>query len=107
MRRRGRIESQPSTEIDHAEVKPPLDLPIGLLGKADCAGLGDALNPRRDIDAVAHEIAVGFLDDVAQMNSNAELNRPIFSHAGASTPNIRRAAPLHGRLAVRKYRRRP
>ena len=66
------------------EIEPPLDLPIGLLGKADCAGLGDALNPRRDIDAVAHEIAVGLLDDVAQMNANAEFDAPIFSHAGVA-----------------------
>src|SRR5271166_309493 len=49
-------------EIGHGEIKPPLDLPIGVLGQTNRAGLGDALQARGDIDAVAHEIAVGLLD---------------------------------------------
>ena len=41
-------------KIANREIEPPLDLPIGVLGEIDRAGGGDALNPRRDIDAVAH-----------------------------------------------------
>jgi hypothetical protein len=39
-------------KIDRDEVKSPLDLPIGLFGEADRAGLGDALEQSGDIDAV-------------------------------------------------------
>jgi hypothetical protein len=28
------------------KLEPPLDLPVGLLGQTDSAGLGDALEPR-------------------------------------------------------------
>jgi hypothetical protein len=42
------------TEIARREVKPPLHLTIGVLGEADRAGVGDALDPCRDIDPVAH-----------------------------------------------------
>ena len=61
-------------KIGHSEIEPPLDLPIGLFREADRAGLCDAFQPRGDIDAVAHQIAVGLLDDVAQMNADAELD---------------------------------
>src|ERR1700734_1690783 len=40
--------------------------------EADCAGLGYALEARGDVDAVAHQIAVALLDDVAQMNADAK-----------------------------------
>ena len=45
-------------EIADREIEPPLDLPVGVLGETDRAGLADALQPRGDIDAVAHQIAV-------------------------------------------------
>ena len=64
------------------EIEPPLDLPIGVLGEADRAGLGDALQPRGDIDAVAHQIAVGLLDDVAEMDADAELDAALRRQAG-------------------------
>ncbi len=38
----------------------------------DTAGIGQALQPRRDIDAVAIHRAVGLLDDVAQVNTDAK-----------------------------------
>jgi hypothetical protein len=37
-------------------------------------GLGDALQAGGDIDAVAHQIAVALLDDVAEMNADAEFD---------------------------------
>ena len=66
------------------EIEPPLDLTIGVLGKTDRAGLGDAFEPRGDIDAVAHQIAVALLDHVAEMNADAELDAPIRRHAGVA-----------------------
>ena len=61
-------------EIGDRHVEPAADLTIGVLGKADRAGRGDSLQPRGDVDAVAHEIAVALLDDVAQMNADAKLD---------------------------------
>ena len=58
-----------------------LHLPIGVLGKTDRAGLGDALEPRGDIDAVAHQIAVALLDHVAEMDADAKLDAPIRRNA--------------------------
>ena len=68
-------------EIGDGEIEPPLDLPIGVLGQTDRAGRGDALQPRGDVDAVAHQVAVALLDDVAQMNADAELDAPVGRHA--------------------------
>ena len=68
-------------EIADLEVEPLLDLPVGVLGQADRAGPSDALKPRGDIDAVAHQVAVALLDDVAQMDADAELNPPLLRHA--------------------------
>src|SRR5271167_3899421 len=61
-------------EIADREIEPPFDLAIGVLGKRDCAGLGDSLEPRGDIDAVAHEVAVALLNHVAEMDAHPELD---------------------------------
>jgi hypothetical protein len=71
-------------EIGHRQIKPPLDLTIGVLGETGRPGLGDALQPRGDIDAIAHEIAVGFLDHIAQMNPDAELDPSLGRQAGVA-----------------------
>ena len=68
-------------EIADREFEPPFHLPIGVLGKTDRAGRGDALEPCGDIDAVAHQVAVGFLDDVAQMDADPEFDATIGRHA--------------------------
>ena len=70
-------------EIGDREIEPRLHLPIGVLGQADRAGLGDALQPRGDIDAVAHQIAVALLDDVAEMDADAKLDAAL-GHAGVA-----------------------
>ena len=44
----------------------------------------DALQPRGDVDAVAHQIAVALLDDVAEMNADAEFDAPVRRHAGVA-----------------------
>ena len=69
-------------EIGDREIEPPLHLTIGVLGETDRAGLGDALQSRGDIDAVAHQIAVGLLDDVAEMDADAKLDAALRRHAG-------------------------
>jgi hypothetical protein len=61
-------------EIADREIEPSLDLPVGLLREADPAGLGDALQPRGDIDAVAHQVAVAFLDHVAEMDADPKFD---------------------------------
>ena len=58
----------------HREIEPALHLTIGVLGKADRARLANALQPRGDIDAVAHQIAVAFLDDVTEMNADPKFD---------------------------------
>jgi hypothetical protein len=37
-----------------------------------------------DVDAVAHEVAVGLLDDVAKMNADARFNPSLGRHAGVA-----------------------
>ena len=59
-------------------------MPIGIFGQTDGARLGDTLQPRGDIDAVAHQIAVALLDDVAQMDTDAELNATLGRKAGVT-----------------------
>ena len=61
-------------EIVDREIETPLHLPVGLLGKTDRAWLGDALQPRGDVDTVAHQVAVALLDDVAKVDADAELD---------------------------------
>ena len=71
-------------EIADRKIEPPLHLTIGVFGKADRAGLANAFQTRGDIDAVAHQIAVALLDDVAEMNANPELDAPLGRHAGVA-----------------------
>ena len=71
-------------EIGDGEIEPPLDLPIGVLGETDRARLGDALQPRGDIDAVAHQIAVRLLDHVAEMDANPEFDARSARHASVA-----------------------
>ena len=61
-------------EIADLEIEPLLHLAIRVLGKTDRAGLRDAFEPRGDIDAVAHQVAVTLLDNVTQVNADTELD---------------------------------
>ena len=47
---------------------------MGVFGETDAARLANAFQSSGDIDAVAHQIAVALLDDVAEMNADAERN---------------------------------
>ncbi len=59
-------------EIRDRHIEPAAHLTVGVLGKTDRARPGDPFQSRGDIDAVAHQIAVALLDDVAQMNADAK-----------------------------------
>ena len=71
-------------EIGHLHVEPAAYLTIGVLGETDRAGCGDALKPGCDVDAVAHQIAVELLDDVAEMNTNPEFDAALGRQAGVT-----------------------
>ena len=71
-------------EIGDGQIEPALHLAVGVLGKADRAGLGDAFQPRGDVDAVAHQIAVALLDDVAEMDADPEDDAAVLGHAGVA-----------------------
>ena len=45
---------------------------------------GDSLKPRGDIDAIAHQIVVALLDDVAQVDADAELDASVRRNAGVA-----------------------
>ena len=59
-------------------------MPVGLLGETDRPGLADAFEPSRDIDPVAHEIAVALLDNVAKMDADAKLDALVGRHASVA-----------------------
>ncbi len=71
-------------EVRHRQVEPPFDLTISVVGEADRARLANAFEPCRDVDPVAHEIAVALLDDVAEMNADAELDTALRRQAGVA-----------------------
>ncbi len=71
-------------EVGSLHLEPAAHLPIGVLRKTNRARLGNAIEPRGDIDAVAHEVAVALLDDVAGVNADAELDAPVLRHAGVA-----------------------
>ena len=71
-------------QIADRKLEPPLHLAVGVLGEADRAGLGDAFEPRGDVDAVAHQVAVALLHHVAQMNADAQFDAPLGRHAGVA-----------------------
>ena len=71
-------------EIADGEFDSPSHLPVGVLGERDRAGRGDAFEPRGDIHAVAHQVAIGLLDDVAEMDADPKLDAAIVRKAGVA-----------------------
>src|SRR5271169_935374 len=71
-------------EIGDGEIEPALHLTISVLGEADRARRGNTFQSRRNVDAVAHQIAVALHDDVAQMYADAELDSAVLGHAGVA-----------------------
>ena len=71
-------------QIDEGIAQPVANLLIGRGREAHGAGLANTLQSRRDVDAVAHQIAVALFDHVADMNADAEDNAPVLRHAGVA-----------------------
>ncbi len=71
-------------EIGDGEIEAPFDLTIGVLGETDRARLANAFETRGDVDAVTHQIAVAFLDNVTQMNADPKLNSALRRQAGVA-----------------------
>ena len=71
-------------EISDRHIEPAAHLAIGVLGQTDRAGRGDPFQSRGDVDAVAHQIAVALLDDVAQMNADPEFDAALRRQAGVA-----------------------
>jgi hypothetical protein len=71
-------------EVGDRHVEPAAHLAVGVLGEADGAGIGDPFEARGDIDAVAHEVAVAFLDHVAEMDADSELDAAFRRQAGVA-----------------------
>ena len=59
-------------------------LPIGVLRKTDRTRLGDTFQSCRDIDAVAHQVAVALFDYVAQMYADPKLDAALGRQAGVA-----------------------
>jgi hypothetical protein len=59
-------------------------LPIGILREADGARLGYPLQSRGNVYAIAHQVAVALLDNVAQMNADAKLDAAFGRQAGVA-----------------------
>src|SRR5262249_51960674 len=62
------------------DIEPSLRLPIRILRERDSARFGDALESCGNVDAIPHEIAVGLLDDIAQMDADAEFDPSVGWH---------------------------
>ena len=71
-------------EIGDRHVEPAAHLAVSVLGNTDRAGRSDPFQSRGDVDAVAHEVAVGLLDDVAEMNANPEFDAALRRQAGVA-----------------------
>ena len=69
----------------------PRDLVVDAAGDADAARLGQALQPRRDIDAVAVEV-VALDDDVAEIDADAQHDTPRLRQVRIRSAIIRRCS---------------
>src|SRR5208337_849897 len=54
------------------------------LGKTDRSRLGDAFEPRGDIDAVAHQVAVALLDHIADVDADPKDDLTVLGHSGVA-----------------------
>ena len=71
-------------------------LVVGGRRETDAAWLANALEPRRDVDAVAHQVAVGLLDHVAEMDPDPQYDASFSGNAfvaiGEAALHLDRAA---------------
>ena len=63
-----------SPDVLEGDIDLAANLPVGVVGDADAAGLSDSFKPRGNVDAVAENVVV-IDDDVADMDADAEFDR--------------------------------
>jgi uncharacterized membrane protein YeaQ/YmgE (transglycosylase-associated protein family) len=68
-------------KVDTGFVQFLTSLTRGILGQANPGGPSDVLDPRSDIDAVAHQTAVGLFDHIAQMNADPKFDATVLRRA--------------------------
>ena len=76
-----------SPSIDEVGRHLALHLPPSVLGNRDAARLGDAFDPRRNVDAVAEDI-VALDDDVADIDADPKPDRIGHGAAGVALPKL-------------------
>jgi hypothetical protein len=80
----GDVPQSRQPKIGNHQIEPAPHLAVGVLGQTDRARVGDTLQSRGDVDAVAHQVAVALLDAVAQMYADPKDDAPILRHAGVT-----------------------
>ena len=73
--------------IDEVGRDLALHLPPSVLGNRDAARFGNALDPRRDVDAVAKDV-LALDDDVADIDADPELDRIGLGATGIVLPKL-------------------
>jgi hypothetical protein len=76
-----------------------LNLPPSVLGNRDSARLGDAFDPRRDVDAVAKDVSA-LDDDIANVDADPKLDWSRFNATGIVLPEM---AQLTASTALRTH----
>ena len=71
-------------EISDRHIEPAANLTVGVLGKTNRARFGDPFQSCGDVDPIAHQIAVAFFDDVAQMDADPEFYAALGRQAGVA-----------------------
>ena len=64
-------------EVAHLQIESAFDLAVSVLGKTYRSRLANTLHPRRDIDAIAHQVAIVFLDHIAEMNADPKFDAAV------------------------------
>ena len=70
------------TAILRGDINFAAHLVIGRAGQGNTTGVGDPLQSRRHIDALAHQIAVALLDNIAQMYADAKFDTALRRKTG-------------------------
>jgi hypothetical protein len=65
------------TQIDECCINPVSYLPIGVFREANSSWFADAFEARGWVDAIAHQIAIAFLDYVANMDADTKDDLPL------------------------------
>ena len=97
-------------DIFKQQVEPVADIVAHRLRNRYSAGLGDAFEPRRDVDAVAENIVV--VDDhIAKVDADAELDPPVLGDACVADRHValdvgKRIRPRSPRWEIRPACRR-